>query len=197
MFNVKKNKIKLSTEGTHKAALVWLYGLGTQHSDQFNTDREEILIMFELLDENLPSGDPFTLSKTYTRSLNERSSLTRDFGSQLLNEEGDELDISTLLGRNMNVLVEHKESKGKVWAVVSSVVPLSKNEKQIKPKSELRVFDFQSPIPEGTPEWIVAKIKASPEWDRYLKGQEEVFDATPVETPTFDNKLEPFLGQGR
>ena len=82
--------------GTHQARCIRVVDLGTQQSEyqgQKNI-RRQVLVTWELPSELMDDGRPFSVSKFYTQSLNEKSRLYAD----LVNWRGREFTADELRG---------------------------------------------------------------------------------------------------
>jgi hypothetical protein len=141
-----------------------LYALGTQTSDLYGPNKK-ILITYELLDDPMDNGEPFTISKIYTRSFSPKSTLHNDMAKILgLKELGGKVDISAILGKNCLIHVERTEVNGKHRAQIKGVLPLDKRTPVREPINKTILFDFDGEIPADCPDWIKKMIQASPEW---------------------------------
>ena len=80
-----------------------------------------------------------------------------------------------ILGKNCMLNIIHKTTDRGTFANIASVMPLIKNMPKREPENPLVHFSFDDgeiKIPEGTPQWIEDKIKASEEWNRFINGEE-------------------------
>jgi hypothetical protein len=163
-FIVEVKQFQLPEEGVHQAAPTGLYALGTQTSDLYGSYKK-ILITYELLDDPMDSGEPFTISKIYTRSFSPKSTLHNDMAKILgLKELGEKVDISSILGKNCLIHVEITEVNGKHRTQIKGVMPLDKRTPAREPINKPILFDFDGEIPADCPAWIKKIIQASPEW---------------------------------
>ena len=179
-----------------------LIDLGTQTNEtgQFaGKSAHKIKIGFELFgddDEGNPltiSVDgkdmPLTITKDYTVSLHEKSSLRKELaawrGKDFTDEEADGFDVSKLIGAYAMINVTHKtNTQGKVRANISGLSPLPSALKNSKPAPihKNRIFDLDNPdmeIFDTFYEYLQEQIKKSPEW----KGKS---------VKTDDNIVDPF-----
>lgn len=117
--------------GTHLARCIRLIDIGThknEYQGQVNFKRQ-VIVGWELPNELMASGDyagkPFTCSKFYTASLNEKSALradlknwrTRDFAEDELRR----FDLRTILGKVCMVSLTHTDKgKAKVTGVMAA-----------------------------------------------------------------------------
>lgn len=144
--------------GAHTAICVAFIDMGTQPS--FYEDAKpahKVRITWELVDEFMDDGRPFTISKTYTWSMNDRATLRahleswrgRPFVKADFGEGG--FDTRKLLGVGCTLTVQHKDVNGSLRAVVASVAPPMKGVKIGKPSSDpiylsldSRLFDVET-----------------------------------------------------
>lgn len=161
----------LAPQGMHHAICVAIHDLGTQHSEKYANSARKVMLTWELVGQAAMDGKPITISKPYTMSLHEKAALRKDLelwrGKAFSAEELDGFDLLKVLGRPCQIQVIHRAYEGKTYANVAAIVQPGKDQSGQKPMSKLLQFslDEDSPrIPDGTPEWIVDKIKLSPEW---------------------------------
>jgi len=164
-----------------------LIDLGTQTtSGQYGEKQQhKIRIGFELFGED-ENGEPLTvevdgeqmpltISKSYTVSLHEKSSLRKDLaswrGRDFTDEEAKSFDVSKLLGAYALVNVTTSETNGKTYSNVAGLTPLPGALKNAKPEpvhNDL-VFDLDNPdmaIFANFHEKLQEAIRKSPEWQK-------------------------------
>ena len=148
--------------GVHKARCVRVIDLGTQQNDyqrQISWKRQ-VMLIWEVPSETDNKGEPLTISKFYTLSLNEKANLANDLvswrGRPFTETEKKAFDISKVVGKpcNINVILNQK-GKPKV----STVMPIGKNDEiaqQFHPSMVFSITDFQekkmevfNQLPEG------------------------------------------------
>lgn len=167
------------SQGLHHAICISLYDLGTQYMEKFGKSAHKVLLVWEIPDERIEvekDGEkkdmPRAISKEYTLSLHEKAGLRKELeswrGRAFSEQELEGFDLTKLLGANCMVQVIHKtKGEGKTFANVANVVQLPKGMGKKSPENQLKYFSFeehQDAIPDGTPDWIKDKIKASEEW---------------------------------
>lgn len=159
-------KFENAPEGNHVAVCYGVFDMGT-HPGFENKMARKVRICWELSDEMMSDGRPFTVSALYTMSLNEKSNLRRDLvswrGRQFSDEEIKAFDLANLLGKPAMVGVIHAPDGDKVWANVSSVTPLPKGMPLPKQVNESRQYSIDDPVPDWMPDWIANKIRDSVE----------------------------------
>jgi hypothetical protein len=163
----KKNSFVVPT-GIYDGVLVGIYDLGTQENDMYKKEQEKVLFAWELVD--LGNGEPVTISKFYTNSHHEKSSLRHDFealtGRTLTKVEDESgIELKTLLGTPAQVQIVQENINGKERSKIKSVMKF-REKRKLKVRSKLMYFDMsESPdIPDDTPEWIAEIIKRSLEF---------------------------------
>jgi hypothetical protein len=162
-------------EGTFVARCYGLVFLGTQETTYKgeSKQKEQLMIQWELLDDEgkTKEGKPFTISKTYTRTLDERGTLYGDLnawrGKRFTAEELQEFDMVTILGAyaQLQVLHDTNEQSGKTYANVTALMPY----KGAKPAAvnENILFDIDEPDAETfnrLSDYLKRKIQAAPEF---------------------------------
>ena len=148
--------------GVHKARCVRVIDLGTQQNDyqgQISWKRQ-VMLIWEVPSETDNKGEPLTISKFYTLSLNEKANLANDLvswrGRPFTETEKKAFDISKVAGKpcSINVIL-NQNGKPKV----STVMPIGKNDEiaqQFHPNMVFSITDFQekkmevfNQLPEG------------------------------------------------
>ena len=125
---------QITPAGTFMAVCYRVLDLGTQAVDYKGETKmqHKIMLSWELPDELMDDGRPFTVSKRYTWSMHAKSTLRKhlegwrgaafketDFG------EGG-FNIKNVIGKGCLVTVTHTEREGKTYANVDSVSKLMK-----------------------------------------------------------------------
>jgi hypothetical protein len=171
--------------GMHLARCYRIIDLGTQKSVYNGETRNlhKVMIQFEIHSENengeplqTSEGKPLILSKTYTASNNERSSLVKDLqtwrGKEFTDAERKSIEIAKVLGQWGMVSVVESENNGRTYTNISSINPVPPSMKKNglpEGKNSLVLFDldkFDSEVFDSFSEGIQNKIKLSPEWQR-------------------------------
>lgn len=160
---------ELPPEDIYPAVCIGVYDLGLQKTPWGN--KQQVYLQWEL-DHVKEDGKRFTIGQTYTLSLFDRAPFRihvenwrgKKFTEAQVKEGFDPLK---LLGQACQIQVVHKESKGKTYANVGSIVKLSKEQKPLKPSITPISFDFERDgrtIPVGTPKWATNWIQGSINW---------------------------------
>jgi len=166
------------SQGLHHAVCYGVYDLGTKYNEKFGKSTHKVLINWEIPEERMEiekDGEkknlPRAISKEYTLSLHKKAGLRKGLenwrGKAFTDQELEGFDITKLLGANCQIQVIHETKDGKTYANVATVIQLGKGTPKKSSENPTRYFSFeehQDAIPDGTPDWIKDKIKASEEW---------------------------------
>ena len=143
---------------------------------------------------------PLTITKGYTVSLHEKSSLRRDLaawrGKDFTDEEAKGFDVSKLIGAYCMVNCTTSESNGKTYTNVAGLTPLPGALKNAKPAGVHApiMFDLDKPdmkVFATFHEKLQEAIKRSPEWSLAAKKSGNGFDDL-TDDVGFDNGDPPF-----
>lgn len=161
--------------GAHTAVCIGFVDMGTQPS--FYEDGKpahKVRITWEL-DEQMDDGRPFTISKTYTWSMNDRATLRshleswrgRPFKKEDFGPNG--FDTKNLLLKPCTLTVQHKDVNGQERALVAGVAPVMKGVKAFKPINppvyfSLDADDFNEATLNELGEKTKEAIRSTPEY---------------------------------
>jgi hypothetical protein len=159
-------------EGQYVARCYRVIDLGTQSIEYMGEQKQQhkVLIYWEILDKDakMDDGRPFSVSRKYTASLDERSHLYSDLvawrGKTFTQEELLGFDISKLLGAYCTLQIVHNESNNKTYANVNAIMSTKERPEGVNP---LVMFDIDNPdmeVFEGLSDWIKDQIRNSQEW---------------------------------
>lgn len=127
-------QFELVPEGNHIAVCYRVIDLGTQHGEYKGKAKvqRKILISWELPDEKMADGRPFTIGQKFTWSMSEMANLRQvleswrgkafveaDFGP-------GGFDIANIIGVGCMLNVVHAHNNGKTYANIKSVAKLPK-----------------------------------------------------------------------
>jgi hypothetical protein len=181
--------------GLHEAVCYTVCDLGTEYSEMFKTSQRKIVLIWEIPGQRILIEDkdthekrdlPRVISKQYTLSLCEKANLRHDLESwrskAFTSLEEKAFNLNNVLSAVCMLNIVHKsKSDGGITAVVQTIVPLKG--KKIKPENPIVLYGIEEhgkAIPETLPQWIVEKIKASPEYQQVINPQ-------PVDEPPSTN----------
>jgi hypothetical protein len=121
--------------GSHVAVCIGFIDLGTQKSDYMGevSYKRLVTIRWELVDEMMEDGKPFTISKRYTWSMSDKANLRKDLeswrGKPFTKEDFGPTGFDTrkLLGVPCLLNVVHKaKNNGDTFANIAGISPLPK-----------------------------------------------------------------------
>lgn len=164
--------------GSHVARCVKVIDIGTQKGEYQGqvTIKRQVIIGWELPNELMTEGDfagkPFTVSKFYTASLNEKATLRKDLanwrGRDFTEQELLGFDAKNILGKPCMISIIHNE---KQKAKVSGVMALPKG-MQVPDMINEPVFfsldDFSQLMFDQLSDGYKKLIQASPEYQALM-----------------------------
>ncbi len=168
--------------GVSQAICCAVVDLGTQLNPLFNKEAYKVLIMWEFpehriqiqKDGELEKEMPMVISRMYRLSLHVKSDLRKDLEAwrqrPFDEKELEGFNLSKLLGVNANIQVVHVKKqvsgKEKVYANVSAIMGLMKNQTKLDLEHEEIMYEIDSgePLPDLLPDWIGNIIRLSPEY---------------------------------
>lgn len=165
--------------GAHIARCIRIIDIGTQKGEYQGqpTFKHQFIMSWELSNELMTSGDstgkPFTVSKFYTASLNEKAALRKDLASwrtrDFTEEELKGFDVQSVLGKACMLSITLNE-KGK--AKVSAVMALPKGTQVPEQVNKTVIFSinkFDEEVFNGLSDGIKKLIMPSPEFQAMRK----------------------------
>ena len=167
--------------GSHAARCVAIIDLGTQKGEYQGelTTRRQAILRWELCKELMTTGDnagkPFTVSKFYTASLNEKAALRKDLASwrtrDFTAEELKGFDLANIIGKPCMLAVGLSEKgKAKVTSVMAPMKGMTFPEQVTPPfhfslnPSEFKAADFEA-LSKGFKDMVVL----SPEYAALMR----------------------------
>ena len=173
--------------GTHAARCYQIIDLGTQQVEWKGAIKyqHKVLIGFELCDELMGDGRPFSVSGRYTLSLSEKGNLRPLLeawrGAPFTDQEAEGFDISKLLGQPCILTIIHNTVKEKTYVNIASISKPMKG-MEIKPAvNPLMEFSIESDLNKlgQLPDWIQKIIRQSVEMNKDHVVQEESENPVP------------------
>lgn len=151
--NTSTKEFKLPPAGLHLARLYRIVDLGTQKVEWQGAVKmqHKLMFTFELLgddDLKMDDGKPLIISKRYTMSLGEQSTLRKDLeawrGHKMTPEELKAFDLTQLLGKFAMANVTLSERDGKNYANLAGLTQVPKAMQANAPQgvNELLIFDL-------------------------------------------------------
>lgn len=151
--NTSTKEFKLPPAGLHLARLYRIIDLGTQKVEWQGVVKmqHKLMFTFELLgddDLKMDDGKPLIISKRYTMSLGEQSTLRKDLeawrGSKMTPEELKAFDLTQLLGKFAMANITLSERDGKNYANLSGLTQVPKAIQATVPQgvNDTMIFDL-------------------------------------------------------
>ena len=120
--------------GAHIAVCYRVIDLGTQETTYLGQKKltHQILISWEMPDELMTDGRPFSIHKRYTYSSSPKANLRKDLeswrGKSYSDDQAREgVPLHKLVGHHALISVEHKRSaKGRTYGNIKAIAPLPK-----------------------------------------------------------------------
>ena len=169
--------------GTHIARCYKIIDIGTQHGEYNGQPRvrNQVLVFWELpteLFEHDGESKPFTISKFYTNSLNEKANLRIDLqswrGKAFTEEELQGFDLENIVGKPCMVTVIAGKKQGRVE--VSNVTGLPKGFEcppQVNPSEVFWIEEWNQKKFDDLSKGIQDLIKKSDEYQALQNGTVE------------------------
>jgi hypothetical protein len=198
--NRTESTFKLPPSGSHLGRLYRILDLGTQKVEWQGAIKmqRKLMFSFELHGEDndgqaltTNDGKPLMISKRYTMSLGEQSTLRKDLeswrGKKFTAEELLGFDLNVLLGKLAMCNVTHNDREGKTYANLSglSQVPAAlKKMPEPTGVNDLMIFSldaFDQAKFDSLSDGLKDIIKKSAEW-RGTNGEEEANKAVAIAT---------------
>lgn len=172
--------------GMHLAMCYRIIDLGTQKTEYLGQVKHQpkVMFQFEVHGEDdaggaliTSSGDPLSVSKNYTLSLQEKSSLRKDLqtwrGKDFTEEELKAFDLKNVLGQWCMLSITHREYNGKTYCNIENVNPVPSSIRKAglpEGSNEPNIFSIREAdmdLFEKFSDYIKDKIRASPEWENW------------------------------
>jgi hypothetical protein len=118
---IKEKVYEQMTEGLHNVVITKYDDIGLEET-QFGT-KDRVRIVFTAADQkDSKTGEPITVSIKATKSLHAKSALGKLLATLKI-PAGAEFDMDDLVGVKCQVVIQHKESEGKTYANITTVLP--------------------------------------------------------------------------
>lgn len=118
---IKERVYENLTEGLHNVTITRIEDLGLVDT-QFGT-KDRARIFFTASDQKDKAGKAVDVAMTVTKSLHSKSQLGKLLVSLGIST-GPEFDLNDIVGVKCQVVIQHKESEGKTYANIVSVLKL-------------------------------------------------------------------------
>lgn len=158
-------------EGNYIARCYKMIDIGTQTSDYKGEKKSQhkIVLTWEILDPEtkMQNGQPFSISKRYTASLNEKSQLFADLqawrGMRFTPEDLEGFDLRNVLGAYCSIQVLHETKGDRTYENITAIMFTREKPEAV---NALVSFDLSEPdikVFSSLSERLQETIKASPE----------------------------------
>lgn len=202
MSMIAKNEggteIEKLEDGVYTAISSMLVDLGIQNNEKFGKKQRKFIIVWNIVGEFIElNGEqrPRVISKEYTMSLSEKSTLRKDLqawrGKTFTAEELEGFLLNNILNVPCQLQILNEEKNGKTYTNIASIMAMPKG-MTVEKLDKTVVFDTYEPETWKTfreiPKWIQEKIrkcenKAETGLDIYIKEYDEIMANTTTETP--------------
>lgn len=183
---------ELAPAGNHVARCYAVVDLGMQTRTWNNVESEKriVRISWELCNELMEDGRPFSVSQNYTLSLGEKSNLRKDLqswrGRDFSEQELEGFDLFTVLSAPAMVNIVHKQSGDRTYANVGSVSPIPKGLEAPPLQNAILKFsldEYDESVFDSLPDWLQKKINT-----RGVQSPHAVYSQDP-NTPPIDSYM--------
>ena len=190
--------------GSHIARCYRIVDLGTQRSEYMGKEKylQKVMLQFEVHSEDdqgnplvTQDGRPLSISKSFTCTLSEKSSLRKDLqlwrGRDFTPEELRGFELKNVLGAWALLSVTQSESNGKTYTNIAAINPVPKAMKAalptpVNPTGMFSIEDPDMAMFDTFSENLKNRITSSPEWKERTQEKVPTFDTTGLDdTPPF------------
>lgn len=165
-------KIPLVEEGLYDAICTGVIDLGVQVNEVFQKTTPVVRLLFELVGVTYEMNEQERtrqVAREFTLSLGEKAHLRKFLeswrGTGFTSEQLNGFDMREVLGKVGQLQIIHKESEKGSYAVVNTMLPLSKSAKVPEADNPLIYFDMSDPETyaeyEMFPDFLRKKIAAA------------------------------------
>lgn len=164
-------EFKKLEDGVYTAVATMLIDLGIQNNEKFDKKQRKFIIVWEILGETIEiNGEekPRVISKEYTLSLSEKSTLRKDLqswrGKAFTAEELEGFDLVNVLNKLCQIQIINEERNNKTYTSVAGIMSVPKGMK-LSNDEENNTLYFNTYEPETfvkfaeIPKWIQEKIR--------------------------------------
>ena len=185
--------------GMHNARCYQIIDLGHQTVPKYKAEGFSVMpkvrITWEICDEMMSDGRPFSISKEYTASLGEQARLRKDLdawrGRLFTEKELTGFSLESILGKPCQLLISHSEKNGKTYANISSIVPVKKTDvipELVNPMVKFDLQEFDHAVFDTLTSYVQKKILMSKELEENGIPQHN----TSVAEPEIEDESVPF-----
>lgn len=179
---------QLVPAGNHVAICYRFIDLGTQMVEWKGTSKvqRKVLITWELPNEHITEGDyagqPFSIGKKYTWSMNEKASLRHDLeswrGKAFTDDDfsgPNRFNVKNIIGKPCMLSIVHEARDGTTYANIKGIAAMPKGVTVPPPVNEQVYFSlmpefFDNSVLAGLSDKLRETIKGSPEFKEIVDG---------------------------
>ena len=173
-----KSARQIPSEGTIQGVLAEIYHIGEVETQWGLKDK--VKFIFEITETREGTDIPLTVSQDFSNTWSRKSKLyqfvERVLGRQLTVKESGEFDPETLIGKNVFLTIVHKESNGKNYANIASIMPMMKS------MPDITVSPDYTPFADVLAKWKEAQAQQTPD-------EGVVVDAAPSNVQTSEYQI--------
>jgi hypothetical protein len=177
---------QLPPAGTHLGVCYQVILLGHQPStyNGVTKHKPKIWLAWELPDELMEDGQPFTVRQTYTWSMSQKAKLRedlkgwrgKDFEEKDFGNKPGAFNIKNVLGKCCLLNIVHNVNGEKTYANVQSISRVMKGQPLTQKTANPLIYFwlnkelFDSGVYSGLSDYLKKKIASSPEYDEIVHG---------------------------
>lgn len=203
-------EFKKLEDGVYTAVSSMLIDLGIQNNEKFGKKQRKIIIVWQIIGETIEIDEeekPRIISKEYTLSLNEKSTLRKDLqawrGKAFSLEELEGFDLVNILNKPCQIQIINEERNNKTYPNVVAIMAMPKGTTTTNAEEIIYFNTYEKETFNNfvkIPKWIQDKIrncenKAESQLDLYIneydvimKGQNNN-SADKTEIPNYDSEV--------
>lgn len=183
------SEIKQLEPGVYTGIATAIIDLGIQENTLYGNKQRKAIIVWNIVGETVKVNNeelPRIMSKEYTMSLSEKSTLRKDLeawrGKPFTAEELKGFDLRNILNVPCQLQINQQDKNGKTYVNIAAIMAIPKGMK-VEPVKDIYVFDITETETwnnyDKIPNWIKEKIKkalnlAETQLDLYIKDYEEM-----------------------
>lgn len=183
------NTIPQLEPGVYTGVASALIDLGLQENSMYKKTQRKVMIIWNIVGETITVNDeelPRVISKEYTMSLGEKSTLRKDLeawrGKVFSADELEGFDLRNIINTACQLQINAQEKNGKTYTNIAAIMAIPKGTK-IDTVDDTYIFDTYEPESwnnyDKIPNWIKEKIKkalniAETGLTNYIKDYEEM-----------------------
>ena len=200
-----ETQFEMAPAGTFLGVCYRIIDLGTQDSSYMGQPKRQhkIMLSWELPDEKMADGRPFTISQRYTWSMSEKAALRKDLESWRGVPFKDNdfgaggFDLKNVLGKACLLTIVHteKNAQGKQYANIKGIARLMKGMEAPKATANEQVYlalteeRWEPSVFHKLSDGLKTAIMGSPEYKALVNGQHD--DPPPMDADYHHDNMEP------